>query len=139
MTILMGGLYVIQGGGIGLNTLVEFILYINMLTFPVSAIGLTASLAQRAAASQTRINELLDQRSSIDSSGKQELKQIDSIEFQNVDFVYPESGVQAAKIWNLRVGAGERILVMGGTGSGKSTLAQLMVRLYDPEIGRAHV
>ena len=135
LTILMGGLYVIQGGGIGLNTLVEFILYINMLTFPVSAIGLTASLTQRAAASQLRIDELLQQRASIDDSGRASLERIESIEFQGVDFVYPDSGVQAAKQWNIRINAGERILIMGSTGSGKSTFAQLLMRMYDPGQG----
>lgn len=135
LTILMGGLYVIRGGGIGLNTLVEFILYINMLTFPVSAIGLTASLAQRAAASQARINELLRQHASIVSTGTAPLDKIQSIEFRDIDFVYPDSGVQAAKKWNLRVEAGERVLLMGSTGSGKSTLAQLLLRMYDPTGG----
>ena len=135
LTILMGGLYVIQGGGIGLNTLVEFILYINMLTFPVSAIGLTASLTQRAAASQLRIDELLQQRASIDDSGRANLAQIESIEFQGIDFVYPDSGVQAAKQWNIRISAGERVLIMGSTGSGKSTFAQLLMRMYDPTRG----
>lgn len=139
LTILMGGLYVIQGGGVGLNVLVEFILYINMLTFPVSAIGLTASLAQRAAASQVRINELLDQTESIVSSGDQPLDQIREIEFREVDFVYPDSGVQAAKRWNLRVGAGERVLLMGATGSGKSTWAQLLVRMFEPASGSIRI
>ena len=135
LTILMGGLYVIRGGDIGLNTLVEFILYINMLTFPVSAIGLTASLAQRAAASQARINELLRQHASIVSTGTAPLDKIQSIEFRDIDFVYPDSGVQAAKKWNLRVEAGERVLLMGSTGSGKSTWAQLLLRMYDPTGG----
>ena len=135
ITILMGGLYVIQGGGIGLNTLVEFILYINMLTFPVSAIGLTASLTQRAAASQMRIDELLSQQGSISEAGQLELERIESIEFKEVDFKYPDSGIEAAKRWNIEIRAGERILIMGSTGSGKSTFAQLLMRMYDPSAG----
>jgi len=106
-----------------------------MLTFPVSAIGLTASLTQRAAASQLRIDELLQQRASIDDSGRANLAQIESIEFQGIDFVYPDSGVQAAKQWNIRISAGERVLIMGSTGSGKSTFAQLLMRMYDPTRG----
>ena len=135
LTILMGGLYVMQGGGLGLNALVEFILYINMLTFPVSAIGLTASLTQRAAASQVRIDELLEQQPAIRSQGKIPLSRIEQIEFEEVCFSYPDTGVRAARSWNMRIKKGERWLMTGPTGSGKSTWAQLMLRFYDPEAG----
>jgi len=139
ITILIGGLYVIRGGGLGLNALVEFILYINMLTFPVSAIGLTASLTQRAAASQVRIDELLEQQSELDQSGKKALNEIESIQFDQVRFVYPDTGVVAAAGWDLRLRKGQRCLMVGSTGSGKSTWAQLALRFYDPSSGEIRV
>lgn len=135
LTILMGGLYVVRGGGLGLNALVEFILYINMLTFPVSAIGLTASLTQRAAASQRRIDELLDQRPAQVASGTERLPAIDDLRFENISFTYPDTGVVAADAWSLHLKRGERWLVVGPTGSGKSTWAQLLLRFYDPNAG----
>ncbi len=135
LTILIGGLYVIQGGGLGLNALVEFILYINMLTFPVSAIGLTASLTQRAAASQVRIDELLKQSPSMNVSGSQPLNTIDTIDFDQVRFAYLDTGVVAAAGWNLQLKKGQRCLMIGSTGSGKSTWAQLMLRFFDPSSG----
>lgn len=139
LTILMGGVYVIQGGGLGLNALVEFILYINMLSFPVSAIGLTASLSQRAAASQVRINELLDQRSTIENNGQVRLSFIQEIEFERVRFVYPDTGVLAADEWTMRCLKGERCLMVGATGSGKSTWSNLFLRFYDPSSGEIRV
>ncbi len=139
LTILMGGLYVIRGGGLGLNALVEFILYINMLTFPVSAIGLTASLTQRAAASQVRIDALLDQKPSMDLSGGQPLLEIQTIDFDRVRFVYADTGVVAAAGWNLQLKKGQRCLMIGSTGSGKSTWAQLMLRFFDPSSGEIRV
>ena len=139
LTILMGGLYVMQGGGLGLNALVEFILYINMLTFPVSAIGLTASLTQRAAASQLRIDALLDEQPKIQSAGRERLNAIEQIDFTQVNFTYPETGIQAAKGWNIRIKKGERWLITGSTGSGKSTWAQLLLRFYDPDSGTVSI
>jgi ATP-binding cassette subfamily B protein len=139
LTILMGGLYVIQGGGLGLNALVEFILYINMLTFPVSAIGLTASMAQRAAASQARIDELLQVQTDISTTGQLELSNIESIEFDDVSFTYPDTRIQASRNWSFTIKAGERWLLLGATGSGKTTWAQLVLRFYDPSAGEIRI
>jgi ATP-binding cassette subfamily B multidrug efflux pump len=140
LTVLMGGLYVIQGGVLGLNALVEFILYINMLTFPVSAIGLTASLTQRAAASQVRIDELMDQSPVIDpAGGTDQLLSIDRISFTDVSFEYADTGVRAASSWSMEILKGQRCLLIGPTGSGKTTWAQLMLRFFDPMAGEIRI
>jgi ATP-binding cassette subfamily B protein len=138
MTIMIGGLYYINGErGVGINTIVEFVMYINMLTFPVSAIGLTASMIQRAAASQKRINEFLSQQPKIidtENASHQEIQ--GEIKFENVSFTYSDSGVQALKNISLTLKKGERVAIVGRTGSGKSTLVQMVLRLYEPNAGK---
>lgn len=138
LTIMIGGLYYIKGGhSIGVNTIVEFVMYINMLTFPVSAIGLTASMIQRAAASQKRINEFLDISPEIKNE-EPALKPVlkGHIRFQDVDFTYPDTGIQAIRQFNLTIKPGEKLAIVGRTGSGKTTLAQLLLRMYDVSAGR---
>lgn len=138
LTIMIGGLYYINGShNVGIDTIVEFVMYINMLTFPVSAIGLTASMIQRAAASQKRINEFLDTEPAI----KEPVKSSDivlqgNIQFENVDFVYKDTGIQALKNFNLQIRKGEKVAIVGRTGSGKTTVAQLLLRMYDPGNGK---
>ncbi len=138
LTIMMGGLYYIRGGhNIGIHTLVEFVMYINMLTFPVSAIGLTASMIQRAAASQKRINEFLDTEPEIQEADKPvEAEIAGNIRFSHVYFTYPDTGIRALKNFSLEIKAGEKIAIVGRTGSGKSTIAQLLLRLYDASSGK---
>jgi ATP-binding cassette subfamily B protein len=132
-TIMIGGLYYIRGGhNIGIDTIVEFVMYINMLTFPVSAIGLTASMIQRAAASQKRINEFLQTEPVIrDQPDVTATELKGDIRFRAVDFIYPHTGIQALKNFNLHIRQGEKIAIVGRTGSGKSTVAQLLLRMYD--------
>ena len=132
-TIMIGGLYYIRGGhDIGLNTIVEFVIYINMLTFPVSAIGLTASMIQRAAASQKRINEFLELSPAIQSKPDALKAAIQGdIRFREVHFTYPHTGIQALKHFSLDIKKGEKLAIVGRTGSGKSTIAQLLLRMYD--------
>src|SRR5690242_10325356 len=127
-TIMIGGLYYIRGShNVQLNTIVEFVMYINMLTFPVSAIGLTASMIQRAAASQKRINEFLQTKPGIQNKPSPVKTVIKgNIEFENVNFIYPHTGIHALRNFNLTIKAGERIAIIGKTGSGKSTVAQLL-------------
>ncbi|MEN9381644.1 MAG: hypothetical protein RI940_525 [Bacteroidota bacterium] len=136
LTILLGGIQAYHDPS-KVGTIIEFVFYINMLTFPVSAIGLTASMIQRAAASQKRLNEFLAIQPTI-YSGKSELKQDikGNIIFENVDLVYPHSGVKAVADFNLEIKAGQKVLILGKTGSGKSSIAQLISRMYDPTKGK---
>jgi ATP-binding cassette subfamily B protein len=135
ITILIGGLYVINGQ-ISIGVIGEFVMYILILSFPVSAIGWTASMVQRAATSQRRINEFLHTRSTIQNDmDKQPLTLKGNIEFRNVDFTYPHTGIHAIKDFNLTIQPGEKIAIVGKTGSGKSTIAQLLLRMYDPQHG----
>ncbi len=133
LTIMIGGLYYIYGGhNIGINTIVEFVMYINMLTFPVSAIGLTASMIQRAAASQKRINEFLDIKPGIrNQPAALHIPLQGDIKFDKVSFTYPHTGIEAIKDFSLHIRSGEKVAIVGRTGSGKSTLAQLLLRMYD--------
>jgi ATP-binding cassette, subfamily B, multidrug efflux pump len=137
LTIMIGGLYYIYGThNIGIETIVEFVMYINMLTFPVSAIGLTASMMQRAAASQKRVNEFLQTKPSIINpvSAIPVILQ-GNIKFNNVSFTYPHTGIKALKNINLEIKKGEKIAIVGKTGSGKSSIAQLLLRMYDTTDG----
>ena len=135
ITILIGGVYVINGQ-ISIGVIGEFVMYILLLSFPVSAIGWTASMIQRAATSQRRINEFLHTRSTIQNN--KDARQIilkGNIEFKNVDFTYPHTGIHAIKNFHLKINQGEKIAIVGKTGSGKSTIAQLLLRMYDPQHG----
>ena len=136
LTILLGGIQAYHDPS-KVGTIIEFVFYINMLTFPVSAIGLTASMIQRAAASQKRLNEFLAIQPTI-HSGNSELNQDikGNIVFEHVDLVYPHSGVKAVADFNVEIKAGQKVLVLGKTGSGKSSIAQLITRMYDPTKGK---
>jgi ATP-binding cassette, subfamily B, multidrug efflux pump len=138
LTIMIGGLYYInRSHNIDLATIVEFVLYINMLTFPVSAIGLTASMIQRAAASQKRINEFLETEPEIQTFGKLAKTTLKGdVKFDNVNFVYKDTGIRALNNFNLQIKKGEKIAIVGRTGSGKTTVAQLLLRMYDPVNGK---
>ncbi len=137
LTIMVGGLFYINGQhNIGLDTIVEFVMYVNMLTFPVSAIGLTASMMQRAAASQKRINEFLHKEPDIrDAEAEIATGKNSDIVFKDVNFIYPHTGIHAIKDFNLSIRKGEKVAIIGRTGSGKSTLAQLLLRMYDVSSG----
>lgn len=137
LTIFIGGLYYARGTGtIDLPALVEFVVYINMLTFPVSAIGWTASMIQRAAASQKRLNEFLDTRPDIQQPETPIKHTIaGDIRFNQVSFTYPHTGIKGLSSFDLHIRKGEKIALVGRTGSGKSTVAQLLLRMYDPTSG----
>lgn len=137
LTIMIGGIYAIYGKhDIHMSTIAEFVMYINMLTFPVGAIGWTASMIQRAAASQKRINEFLNTDPAIVNPANANKPSLQgSIVFDKVDFVYPNTGIQALTHFNLHIKKGQKIAIIGHTGSGKSTIAQLLLRMYDPTVG----
>ena len=135
LTIYLGGLQAYHDPS-KVGTVVEFVIYINMLTFPVSAIGWTASMIQRAAASQKRLNEFLSVVPKIQSN-KNAITPIlqGGITFNHVNFEYPHSGIKALVDFNLNIKPGQKVLVLGKTGAGKSTIAQLLNRMYDPNTG----
>ena len=140
-TILIGGLDVVNNvPGSSIGKIAEFVLYIQMLTFPVSAIGWTASMTQRAATSQERINEFLLQRSKIETpTNARDVDFMGNINFDQVDFYYPDTGIHALKKFSLRIEEGQKVAVIGKTGSGKTTIAQLILRMYDVSAGSLQV
>lgn len=125
----------IMNGNLTPGNITEFILYVNILTWPVMALGWTTSQIQRAASSQTRINEFLNEKNTLVSVKNIDKPITGKIDFKNVGFVYPDSGIQAIENFNLEIGHGESVAILGTTGSGKSTLAHLLCRLYDPTSG----
>jgi ATP-binding cassette subfamily B multidrug efflux pump len=130
ITMYIGGVEVMKGN-ITSGNIAEFIVYLNMLTFPVISLGWVTSLIQRAAASQKRINEFLEQQPEIISPNVEKTPVTGRIEFNNVSFIYPDTGIQALKNVSFTASPGEMIAVIGRTGSGKSTIANLIMRMYD--------
>ncbi len=136
LTIFMGGRAVIAGK-ITAGNIAEFVLYVNMLTWPVMSLGWVAALIQRAAASQKRINEFLQTKPSIQSD-KDSIKVAlqGGIQFDNVSFVYPDTGIVALEDLSFTLNPGEKMAIIGKTGSGKTTIAELLVRKYDASGGK---
>ena len=141
LTIMIGGIYVIHGSHhTDIGTITEFVIYITMLSFPVSAIGWVASMVQRASASQKRLNEFLQEQPEIKNPENAIFKKLEGdIRFDHVDFVYPNTGIQALKNFSLEIKRGEKTVIVGRTGSGKTTLAQLLLRMYDPTSGKISI
>jgi len=138
LTIYIGGTKVINGE-ITYGNIAEFVLYVNMLTWPVTALGWITSIIQRAAASQKRINEFLKEKNEIQSTENIEKEIEGKLVFDNVSFTYPDSGIEALKNISFEVNPGESIAIIGTTGSGKSTIANLILRLYDSASGQVKV
>lgn len=134
VTVYVGGIEVMNGN-ITAGNIAEFIVYLNQLTFPVMSLGWVTSLIQRAAASQKRINEFLQTQPEItwNKTGSIDLK--GKIEFKNVSFVYPDTGIKALEDVSFEVKPGEFLAIIGRTGSGKSTIANLLLRMYDASEG----
>jgi len=141
LTIAIGGWYAVHHQyNVTAGTITEFVIYINMLTFPVSAIGWTASMIQRAAASQKRLNEFLQTEPTIkDDANATTTSLKGNIVFDNVSLTYSNTGITALQNINLHIKAGEKVLLLGRTGSGKSTLAQLLLRFYNPTKGNIFI
>ena len=134
ITVYAGGMKVIQGE-IGYGVIAEFILYVNILTWPVASLGWVTSIVQRAEVSQRRINELLDSKSELASLSNLETQLEGNLEVNKLSFVYPDSGIQALKEVSFSIAAGQTLGIIGTTGSGKSTIANLLLRMYDPSTG----
>ncbi|UTW65704.1 ABC transporter ATP-binding protein [bacterium SCSIO 12643] len=134
MTIYIGGQLTIAGE-ITSGNIAEFVIYVNMLTWPVAVVGWVTSMVQRAAASQKRINEFLSIQPQIVSPTQTPTEINGDIEFKNVNFTYPDSGTEALKNVSFKVKQGQSLAITGRTGAGKSTIAQLIARLYDADSG----
>jgi len=130
ITVYAGGTLVVRGG-ISTGNIAEFVIYVNMLTWPVTSIGWIASIIQQASASQKRINEFMQTKPSILSGNLENFKLKGEIHFKNVSLTYTDTGIKALKNINLHIKSGEKIAIIGKTGSGKSTFAELLLRMYD--------
>ena len=131
ITVYIGGLQVVSGK-ITTGNIAEFVIYVNMLTWPVTAIGWIASIIQQASASQRRINEFLKTTPEISSPEEGVGGPIKGkVEFKDVTFVYPDTGIRALDSVSFSLEPGQKLAVIGRTGSGKSTLADLLARMYD--------
>jgi ATP-binding cassette subfamily B protein len=136
ITIYLGGLQALQDPT-KVATVIEFVIYINMLTFPVSAIGWTASMIQRAAASQKRLNEFLSIQPNITNPTSPVMTKLKGdIVFKDVSLIFPHSEITALADFNLNIKAGQKVLILGKTGSGKTTIAQLLTRMYETSTGQ---
>lgn len=138
LTVYVGGQEVFAGN-ISTGNIAEFIMYVNYLTWPVASIGWVTSLVQRAAASQTRINEFLSVTPEIQNSNEEPLNLQGKIEFRNVSFVYPDTGIKALTDVSFTLEEGKSLAIIGKTGSGKSTIATLIGRLYDTTGGQIFI
>jgi ATP-binding cassette subfamily B protein len=139
ITIYIGSIYQIEHK-ISAGTIAEFVIYINMLTFPVSAIGWVATNIQRAAASQKRLNEFLDTVPALPiAENPHRLESIEELVFDKVNFKYPHTGIHAIKDFSFQVKKGDKVAILGKTGCGKSTIAQLAIRLFDPVNGKISI
>ena len=138
LTVYIGGLEVIKGN-ITTGNIIEFLIYINMLTWPVTALGWITSITQRAAASQKRINEFLKVQSSLVS--KKQLKRTirGNIRFEKVSFSYKDTGIQVFDKVSFSLKAGETLAIFGSVGTGKTTLIQLLMRIYDVDEGIIYI
>ncbi|MFN0214657.1 MAG: ABC transporter ATP-binding protein [Saprospiraceae bacterium] len=139
ITVYVGGLLVVAGK-ISPGNIAEFVIYINMLTWPVTAIGWITSLTQQSAASQKRINEFLKTPPTIvnpsEAPSEMGAGLLGHIQFKNVSFIYPDTGIVALENISFELLPGQKMAIVGRTGSGKTTIADLLVRMYDVNEGQ---
>jgi len=135
LVIYIGGTRYINGEIAEFGTIVEFLIYVNMLTWPVAVVGWVTSMVQQAEASQKRINEFLETEPTIQNLVEENTPVSGNIEFNKLTFTYPDTGITALKDVSFTVKPGETLAIVGNTGSGKSTILELIGRLYDVEEG----
>ena len=138
IVIFVGGnKYII--GEIELGILAEFIIYVNMLTWPVATVGWVTSIVQQAEASQKRINEFLKQKTRIKNLNKKQYEIFGDIKFEHVTYKYEETNIKAINNLSFEIKKGQSLGILGGVGTGKSTIAELIVRNFDPTIGKVFI
>ena len=129
-----GNLYI--NGKIEIGIVAEFLIYVNMLTWPVTLVGWVTATVKQAEASQKRINEFLNERSDVKDGVKTlKLNKVFDVNFKNVDFTYKKTGIKVFESFNLKITKGEKLGIIGNVGSGKTTLLDLISRVYDPDNG----
>ncbi|UXP33812.1 ABC transporter ATP-binding protein/permease [Reichenbachiella agarivorans] len=138
LTVYVGSTGVLKGE-LSTGNIAEFIIYVNMLTWPVTSLGWITSIIQSAAASQKRINEFLEVKNDIISEKNIQKEITGDLKFSHVSFTYPDSGIQALKDISFEVSSGQSIAIIGTTGSGKSTIANLICRMYDATTGEVRL
>jgi ATP-binding cassette subfamily B protein len=134
ITIYVGGLEVIAGRAT-LGNIAEFVIYVNLLTWPVTSLGYTSSLIQRAAASQARINEFLETKAEMVYPKQMQVRFEHKIQFKDISYTYPGKTIPALDHISFSIPKGTTLAILGTTGSGKTTLIQLLLRLFDPTEG----
>lgn len=135
LVIFIGGNQYINGE-INLGVLAEFIIYVNMLTWPVATVGWVTSIVQQAEASQKRINEFLSEKNEIISVNQNDYKIKGELEFKGVSLKYQETNIEALSEIDFKINTGQSLGIIGSVGSGKSTILELIVRNYDPDSGK---
>ena len=138
LTIYIGGLEVFKGN-ITTGNIAEFIIYVNMLAWPVASVGWVTSLVQRASASQERINEFLNFKPKIKNSVKEKTVINGNIRFNNVSLIYSDTNIKALDNISFNLKSGEQLGIFGKTGSGKTTIVNLICRLYDSQEGEINI
>jgi ATP-binding cassette subfamily B protein len=139
LVIYIGGRQYISGEIESIGLILEFIIYVNMLTWPVAVVGWLTSIIQQAAASQKRINEFLQTKSAIRDLSKGPHQIEGQISFNKVSFTYPDTGIKAIDQLSFEVKKGETLAILGKTGSGKSTILELITRMYDIDNGHIEI
>lgn len=139
VVIFSGGILYINGSIADIGVIAQFILYINMLTWPVASLGWISTMIQEAKASQKRINEFLNEVPEITNTQPNRSHIQGSIKFSNVSFTYEDTGINALKNVSFSVKKGETLAILGNTGSGKSTILSLITRLYDVDKGHIYI
>ena len=135
ITVYIGATEVFEGN-LSIGNIAEFLIYVYLLTWPVTALGWITSIIQRASASQRRINEFLEQKTDILSNKKEKIDLLGKIEFKNVSFRYPDTNIHGMKDISFKINPGESLGIIGATGSGKSTISNSIMRLFDVDNGK---